>query len=95
MRCGSRRGVLETSSLLQVLAGPGRVRPAAGLSRHGDAGGQRALAHLLELGARCHLLGEQRGLDAVEQALQPADELRLGDPQLGVRRDRVLGERAA
>src|SRR5690349_17795653 len=30
-----------------------------------------ALAHLLKLLLRLHLLGEQRGLDAVEQALEP------------------------
>ena len=39
---------------------------------------------LLELLAGRHLLGEQRGLDAVEQALEPADELGLGDAQLGL-----------
>ncbi len=50
-------------------------------------------AHLLQLLARGHLLGEQRGLDAVEQPFQPADQLRLCDPQLGVRRHAVLGER--
>ena len=43
--------------------------------------------------ARRHLLREQRGLDAVEQALQPADQLRLRDAQFGVGRDAVLGER--
>ena len=40
--------------------------------------------YLLELLAGGHLLGEQRRLDAVEDALQPADQLGLGDPQLGV-----------
>ena len=43
-------------------------------------------AHLLQLGARGHLLGVDRGLDAVEQPLEPADQLRLGDPQLGLGR---------
>ena len=56
-------------------------------------GGQRALAHLLQLCAGGHLLGEQRGLDAVEQPLQPADQLGLGDAQFGVRRRGVLVER--
>ena len=41
-------------------------------------------AHLLELRACRHLLGVDRRLDAVEQALEPADELGLGDPQLGL-----------
>ena len=43
------------------------------------------LAHLLELVLRLHLLGEQRGLDAVEEAFEPADELGLRDAQLGRR----------
>src|SRR5262249_40087851 len=51
-----------------------------------------AAAHLLELLLRLHLLGEQRGLDAVEQALEPADELRLRNAQLALRR-RVAAER--
>src|SRR5258708_7574842 len=33
------------------------------------------------------------GLDPVEQALQPADELSLSDPQFGLARYLVLGER--
>ncbi len=37
--------------------------------------GQRP-AHLLQLRPGGHLLGEQGGLDAVEQALQPAHQLR-------------------
>ncbi len=48
------------------------------------------MRHLLELLADGHLLGEQRRLDAVEQALQPADELGLGDAQLGFARRRPL-----
>ena len=55
--------------------------------------GQCAAAHLLELGAGGHLLGEQRGLDAVEEALQPADQLRLRDAQLGVGGRVALAER--
>jgi hypothetical protein len=45
------------------------------------------------LGTSGHLLGEQSGLDSVEQTLEPADQLRLGDPQLGVGRHRVFGKR--
>ena len=67
---------------------------AAGCRRPGDAWAAGATpagqgpAHLLQLCARRHLLREQHGLDAVEQALEPADELRLRDPELGVgRRD--------
>ena len=63
-------------------AGPDRRHPAA--TRPGASA--RAVA-------RRHLLGEQRGLDAVEQAFEPADQLGLRDPQLGVRRHSVLAER--
>jgi len=48
------------------------------LGRLHEPGGERA-AHLLELRAGCHLLCEQRGLDAVEESFEPADQLRLGD----------------
>jgi len=48
---------------------------------------------LLQLDAGSHLLGHQRGLDAVEEPLQPADELRLGDAELGLARRLLLGER--
>ena len=60
-----------------------------------------ALAHLLELALGLHLLGEQRGLDAVEQAFEPADELGLRDAQLRLggrvarERERDLGELGA
>ena len=38
------------------------------------------------------MLGREGGLDAVEEALQPANQLGLGDPQLRVRRRSVRGE---
>ena len=50
-------------------------------------------AHLLELLLGHRLLGEERRLDAVEQAFEPADELRLGDPQFAIGRHRVDIER--
>src|SRR5690606_35939569 len=57
------------------------------------AGTARQLGpHLLELLARRHLLGEERRLDAVEEPLEPSDELGLGHPQLGLRRRLVLRE---
>src|SRR5580693_5810182 len=80
---------LVTCCRLEVLPGartPGPTGPA-------DTRGQRALSHLLQLRTRGHLLGEQRGLDAVEQPLQPADQLSLRDPQLGIRRNGALSER--
>jgi hypothetical protein len=49
--------------------------------------------HLRELRLRGHLLRDERGLDAVEQPLEPPHELGLGDPQLGVRRWPVVVER--
>jgi hypothetical protein len=52
-------------------------------------------SHLLELEAGRHLLGDQRGLDTVEQAFQPADQLCLCDPQLGFARCGPLVERQA
>src|SRR5215470_508285 len=76
--------------LLQVLA------PANGLLRHLAglrAGRQRAAPHLLQLNPGGHLLGKQRGLDTVEQALQPAHQLSLRDPQLRVRRRVLVVER--
>ena len=73
------------------------------LEHHGAATGAagaacapgRQLAHLLELLAGGQLLGEQGGLDAVEQALEPADQLGLGDraarPRTAPRRRRTAG----
>src|SRR4051812_18106324 len=55
--------------------------------------GRQLTAHLLELLASLHLLREQRGLDAVEQPREPADELGLRDPQLGLTGDGVARER--
>ena len=81
------------TGLRELLPLRGRCRAGARLPSRG-AGGKTPLAHLLELAAGGHLLGEQRRLDAVEEALQPADELRLGDSELGIARDvRLEGER--
>ena len=67
---GSQHGVQRGS---EVRAG-GALAPTA-LDR-------AALAHLLELLLRLRLLGEQGGLDPVEEPLEPADELGLRDAQL-------------
>src|SRR5690606_19048514 len=48
--------------------------------------------HPLELLAGRHLLGDQRRLDPVEQALEPADQLRLGHAELDLGGHRALGE---
>ena len=64
------------------LAGRSRVPGVVGVRRVPG----RERAHLLQLRLRRHLLGEQRGLDAVEEPLEPAHQLGLGDPQLGVGR---------
>jgi prephenate dehydratase len=54
---------------------------------------RKRAAHLLELRAGRHLLCEQRGLDAVEESFEPADQLRLGDSQFGLARRGVVRER--
>jgi len=54
--------------------------------------GRQGPPDLLELLLRCHLLGEQCRLDAVEQPLEPPHELGLGDAELGVGRRFVLVE---
>ena len=80
----------------EVLARVRRVRARPAPGRPADearVAGRQGPAHLLELRARRHLLGEQRGLDAVEETLEPADELGLRDPELGVASARLLGER--
>src|SRR5579863_8517367 len=71
------------------------VRPRPGRGDLGGArsGGQATLAHLLQLGPSRHLLGEQRGLDSVEESFEPPHQLRLGDAQLGFGRHRVVAER--
>src|SRR4051794_8149489 len=71
-------GVVAGSLLaVLVLAVPGPRRHPAGRKRP---------AHLLELRACRHLLGVDRRLDAVEETLEPADQLGLRDAQLGLRR---------
>ena len=79
---------------LQVRAGGARRSRAAHFfwRQLGKARRQRP-PHLLQLRSCRHLLGEQGRLDAVEQPLQPADQLRLGHAQLGLARQLVLGER--
>src|SRR5205085_5599902 len=66
---------------LEVRAG----RTLAGFAAPADLEGLAA-AHLLELLLGHRLLGEEGGLDPVEETLEPADELRLRDPQLGLAR---------
>src|ERR1700752_4853789 len=57
------------------------------------AGREAPLAHLLELGPGRHLLGEERGLDALEQSLQPSHQLGLGNAQLALARHLLRAER--
>ena len=95
MGCCARRWVLR----LEVLAGRAVALVARRVPHARHAGnvpvtGGRVAAgargkgspHLGDLGLRGHLLGEQRCLDAVEEAFEPADELRLRDAELSVRR---------
>src|SRR6056300_514919 len=50
-------------------------------------GALRKLPNLIELLPSGELLGEEGCLDAVEEALEPADELRLRHTELTLRRD--------
>ena len=59
------------------------VRRALGRAPRGKS------AHLLQLLLGGHLLGHEGGLDAVEEAFEPADQLGVGDAQLGVTRGGV------
>src|SRR3984957_4256218 len=89
-----RRGDRSASRVVCLEVLPGARTGSAGSAGPAGARGQTALlAHLLELAAGGHLLSEQRGLYPVEQPFQPADQLRLGDAQLGVGRDGALRER--
>src|SRR5919112_568030 len=93
--CATGRGYRRVAlPRLQVLPGAATHAFRHGLT-WGPRSGRQATAHLLELRPGRHLLGHQRGLDALEQALEPADELGLRDPQLGVRGGGVGGERGA
>ena len=62
--------------------------PARARRRRRCPGSSAPAPHLVELLLRHRLLGEQRGLDAVEQAFEPADELGLREPQLRLGRGR-------
>ena len=75
------------------VAGLGRLVWSCPAAAAGRPSPRQAAADLLELGAGGHLLGVDRGLDAVEEALEPADQLGLGDPQLALGGRLVLGER--
>jgi hypothetical protein len=46
----------------------------------------------LQLLLRRHLLRDERRLDAVEEPLEPTDELRLGEPELRIGGGRVVAE---
>ena len=79
----ARRSEVGTRAAMRLLILVGRLH---------EPRGERA-AHLLELRAGRHLLCEQRCLDAVEESFEPADQLRLGDSQLGLARRGVVRER--
>ncbi len=85
-RCEGR-SVRRRDALEVLAAAPRRAVVRRGLL----ATGQTAPAELLELRPGRRLLREHRGLDTVEQALQPADQLGLGDPDLRFARHRADG----
>src|SRR3954468_24414724 len=72
-------GITCSGEPLQVLTTAGAVVGR----RRGLTAGERPAPDVLQLRPRRHLLREQRGLDAVEDALEPAHELGLHDAQLG------------
>ena len=84
------------------MAGPGRLACRgplrfAVLPDDYPGGNHGARRQLLELHLRDGMLaggvlGSDGRLDAVEEAFQPPDQLRLGDPELGVRRRGVVRE---
>src|SRR4051794_5470350 len=79
-RQGSGSEVHTTTAVLGPLGRAGRcLATLAATHGLGEPRWQRA-AHLLQLCPGSHLLGVDRGLDAVEEALEPADELGLRDP---------------
>ena len=80
------RVICTVAGLPAVRTGPLRGRCPECSGGAGPWPGRQLAADLLELLAGGHLLGEERRLDAVEEALEPAHELRLGDPQLGLAR---------
>jgi pimeloyl-ACP methyl ester carboxylesterase len=88
----ARLEVLPRSAAAVVVVAA-RDRDARRQLAAGWQGGHAATAHLLQLDAGGHLLGHQRRLDAVEQALQPADQLGLRDAQLRLGRGLVAVER--
>ena len=93
---GRRGGLARGQRYVPGRSGPGWPgrRPAGPAGDHaGPSHARWQLAHLLELLAGGQLLGEQRRLDPVEQPLQPADELRLGDADLRFGRDLAVLER--
>src|SRR6266446_3469554 len=65
---------------LEVLAGvPGRAHLGSGRQ-------PAATAHLVDLGARLQVLCTEGGLDSLEEALEPSQQLSLGEPDLGFAR---------
>jgi len=54
---------------------------------------QAATTHFLEPGAGLRVLRPERGLNAVKQALEPADQLGLSMPNLGFARAAVERKR--
>src|SRR3954468_15975108 len=83
----------RTGPLLDTVVGLLATEPRLAGSGRDLHARREGAAHLLELRAGGHLRGVDRGLDAVEEPLEPAHQLRLSDPQLGVGGGLVVGER--
>ena len=87
--CRGSTAACGTASLAQ---GPAVLTGTRSARRRRGGCSMRTPAHLVELALRRGLLREQGGLDAVEQTLEPADELGLGEAQLRLGRC-LAGER--
>ena len=93
VRCGAVRGTCRRTCRRRDAARPGpacSAGPSCPIASAIPGGSARRICSSCDAGG--HLLGVDRGLDAVEQPLEPADQLGLGDPQLALA-GRLLVER--
>ena len=82
-RARTERAIARERDRARSLRGTGPAAGSGGLLVGRVLCDQAATPELLELRPRRRLLREHRGLDPMEEALEPSDQLRLGDPELG------------
>ena len=78
--------VLPVARLVVLVAGREHLLNAGRYLSPGRERRDTTATHLLQLHTCGHLLRHQSRLNSVKQPLQPADQLRLRDPQLRFRR---------